>query len=184
MKQDDILALRPVAGMGSAELQANVASATTARAELLRRIRDAEALRSEHLLTADDKKLNAADRDAQQARLAVDRLDMVLPEIRTALLAAQGRETVDALRAEAASLDALAVAVTRWQVEDYPIVARMIATGLTAQKALMDGMAGFSARADLEYSRAEVRAVGPLDVQLPTPHGPEPRALFPNWIAP
>lgn len=184
MKQDDILALRPVAGMGSAKLQASAATANASRGELLGRIRDAEALRSQHLLTADDKTLNAAERDGQQARLAIDRLDMVLPEIRAALLAAQGRETVDALRTEAAGLTGLAAAVTRWQAEDYPVVARMIATGLTAQKALIDAMAGFSARADFEYARAEVRAVGPLEVQLPALHGPEPRALFPNWMAP
>lgn len=180
MKLEDVLALRLV-GASSTDITAAIGRAEALQAELAERAAELGRHRAANLLTADDKTIFKAEQEAAAARLTADRIESLLPAMQADLVAAQGRETRDELRAE---MPAVAEAMTRlheWQVEAYPQVLRMIREGIRLQDEGQALMRNWLYRVELAYQRQEVRDAGPLDADLPAIplSAPLPRSAFP-----
>jgi len=176
----EVRALCPAEGADANTLSTALATALTKRTELAERAAKAEHTRRD-VLGADDKVLLGAERDAAQARLGVERIDAMMPSIKSQLAAARGRETVEALRAEAAGLSKLAEDVRKWQQNEYPKVVEAVSAGLHVEKVATTAFAEFYARVDVAYRDPAVRDTGPLDIALPTLDGIRPSLIFPNW---
>ncbi len=181
MKLSDILELHPGADAGSAALGLALTAAQTKRDELLAEAAAADGERTAGLLTADDKALVAIERTGQTARLAADRIDAMLPELRADLAVARGRETVAELNTLAETVEQRVAAMSKWQTEQYPELAKLIGAGLHAEAAAVDAYAEFAARVDSEFRRQEVRDAAPAGVHVDAPSGLRPSYLFQNW---
>ena len=180
MKLDAILALRPPPGASAADLSDAVSRAVAARATAAHAVTAAgEAKRD--VLAADDKTLAKADSDAAQAKLTVDRIEALLPQLRADLAVAIGRETLAELRAEHAVMLTACRRLTAWQTETYPKIAEMIAQGFEAQAEAEAAIEAFKAGVVEAYARQEVREAGPLGVEMPRIEQPIPHQIFPNW---
>ena len=179
MKLDAILALRPADDAGTAELADSITRAEAHRAELLRSAAAAAVLRADVL--APDDKLKAAERTAAECRLAVERIEALLPQLRDRLLTASGVETVAALRAERAALEPELAELRRWQSDDFPRMRELIGVGFKAHDRAYAAIECWKANVIAAYAREEVRAAGELGVDLPQLQGPLPRHTFPGW---
>ena len=184
MKLTEILDLHPGAEADSAALGRALAVALAKRDELLGEVAAAEQERRAGLLTADEKALTAIEKTASTARLAVDRVEAILPQLRADLVVAQGRETVTELQAEAAKVDGLIGNVERWQQEDFPRVAELIGAGLHAEREAIDAYGALLGRIDVEFASQAVRDAAPAGVQVKAPGGHRPSHLFPTWQLP
>jgi len=180
VKLDEIRALCPGEGADANTLSAALVTALAKRTELAERASKAEHARRD-VLGADDKALLSAERDAAQARLSMDRVDAMLSTIKAQLAAARGRETIAALRADAAELVNLAEAVRAWQRDQYPGIAEAIGAGLHVEQVATTAFAEFHARVDVAYRDPAVREAGALGVELPALNGIRPSLIFPNW---
>lgn len=181
MKLSDILDLHPGAEAGSGALGLALAAASIRRDELLAEADAADQERRAGLLTLDEKALTAIEKTAGVARLAADRIEAMLPQLRADLAVARGRETVAELKTLAETVEQRIIAMTEWQTETYPQLAKLIGAGLHAEAAAVDAYAEFAARVDSEFRRQEVRDAAPGGVNVSAPSGARPSHLFPNW---
>ncbi|MBN8872848.1 MAG: hypothetical protein J0H67_08435 [Rhodospirillales bacterium] len=148
MKLSDILALRPAAD-DSATIRASIAKVEAARAEAINRAGSIERDMRASLLTATDAQMQHAERDAATAKLAADRLEMLLGELRPALDAALAREAADVAavrRDEAIALDAAFVATWR---ENLPKILDLCGAVLEAKRAADQAFPGAVERSEL-----------------------------------
>ena len=90
MKLTDILELHPGADAGSAALGLALMAALTKRDGLLAEAAAADQERRAALLTLDEKALVAIEKTAATARLAADRIEAILPQLRADLSTARG----------------------------------------------------------------------------------------------
>lgn len=182
MKLEEVLALRPV-GAGSAEIAAAIARAEELGRSLTQRAGELERTRGASLLTADEKTILRAEQEAATARLTADRIEALLPAMRSDLSAAQGQETLDALRADLPDVTEAVAALHRWQADEFPRIGRMIGEGFQLQDAAQSRLSAWLSRVDAAYQRQDVRDAGPLDAELPSlkSGGILPRAAFSGW---
>lgn len=188
MTLTEVLELHPGEGADAATLSEALAAAEAKRDQLQEQAQQAERVRSEGLLQADDRSLQAAEREAAQARLAADRIAALLVQLQADHAAAQDREraargqdTLAALRAEHAAVEDALDALRRWQTEDFPKLAEMIGTGFRLHDAAHAATGRFENNVQAAYQREEVREAGPLGVHLPELSAPLPRRVFPGW---
>lgn len=97
MKFADVLALRPAAN-DSASILAAIEKAEAAARAAISRAHELERQRTASLLTATDAEMEAAEREAAEARRGAERIGALLNEMQTALEAARRREAVEAVR--------------------------------------------------------------------------------------
>ncbi|MBP0445012.1 hypothetical protein J8J14_09490 [Roseomonas sp. SSH11] len=180
MTLDQILALHPK-GADAATLRTAITTAEEMQASLRLQADTAKAERERNLLTRSDKELQGLERDAVNAVLAADRIAALLPAMRADLAAAEGREALDDLRAEAGLLKEAFEALQRWQATEFVQIKAMIGTGFRLEEAARNAHAGFVLRLQDAYARQEVRDAGPLGVPVPSMPGNLPREAFPNW---
>lgn len=178
----EVLALHPGKDADAATLVTAVATAQAKRKELLETAIEAERVRAGGLLTVDDKKLQAAERDASQARLAADRIGELLPTLRSDLGKAQGAETVAELRAMVPAIVETTAASAKWWAEDFPRMGVAALNGLNAYNAAREARTAFLAKVEEAFRSQDVRSAAPdgLGVTLP-PETNTPVPLFMFW---
>ncbi len=184
MKLSDILELHPGAEAGSASLGLALTAALTKRDELLAEAAAADGERTAGLLTADDKALAAVEKTAQTARLAADRIDALVIELRGSMDDARGRKIVIELQADAAKLAGLIATVERWQEQDLPRIAELVGAGLHAEQEAIEAYGMLVTRIDTAFASQSVRDAAPAGVQVKAPGGHRPSFLFPTWALP
>lgn len=184
MKLDAILALDPGPGQTSAAYAAAISFAATKRAEVAERLAEAEQVRRAHVLETDDKTMLQAERDASAARLAIDRLDAIVIQLRASMDDARGREIVTELQAEAAKVNGLIAKVEQWQEQDFPLISEMIGRGLHAEQEAIEAYGTLLARIDGAFASQSVRDAAPNGVLVKAPGGHRPSHLFPTWALP
>ncbi|MGI4798497.1 MAG: hypothetical protein ACRYG8_31530 [Janthinobacterium lividum] len=178
----EVLALHPGQGADAATLAAALAAAQAKREELLNIAAEAEQVRAGGLLTVDDKKLQAAERDAGQARLAADRIGELLLTLRSDLGKAQGAQTVAELRAMVPAIVETTAASAKWWAEEFPKMQVAAFDGLNAYNAAREVRAAFLAKVEAAFRSQDVRSAAPdgLGVTLP-PETNTPAPLFMFW---
>lgn len=181
MKLTEILELHPGADAGSAALGLALTAALAKRNELLAEVAAADQERRAVLLKPDEKALVAVERAAGAARLAADRIDAILPQIRADHAIARGQEAVSELKTLAEGVEQRIATMTKWQTEAYPQIAKLIGSGLEAEAAAIEAYAEFAARVNDEFCRQEVRDAAPGGVTVTAPSGMRPSHLFPTW---
>ncbi len=181
MKLTEIIELHPGADAGSAALGLALTAALGKRDGLLTEAAAADQERWAGLLTLDEKALVAIEKTAGIARLAADRIDAILPQLRADLSAARGQETVTELRTLARTVEQRVAAMTTWQEQSYGQIAQLIGAGLHAEHEACAAYAEFVARAGTEFARQEVRDAAPDGVTVTPPSGARPSHIFPNW---
>lgn len=181
MKLTEILELHPGADAGSATLGLALTAALAKRDGLLAEAAAADQERRAGLLTSDDKALATVGKVAETARLAADRIDAILPQLRADLSAARGRETVAQLQALARTVEQNVGRMQEWQTRSYDQIAQLIGAGLHAEHEACAAYAEFVARVGTEFARQEVRDAAPDGVTVTAPSGARPSHLFPNW---
>lgn len=182
MKLDEILALHPGKGADAATLVAAVATAQAKRKELLATLAEAERVRAGPLLATDDKKLQAAERAASDARLAADRIGELLPMLQADLGRAQGAETIADLRAMMSGVTELDAAVMDWWAKEFPKMIPIAAAGMQAFNVARDAREDFLAKVESAFRSQDVRNAAPdgLGVEVP-PKRNNPALLFLMW---
>ena len=133
MKLTEILELHPGADTGSAVLSLALTAALTKRDGLLAEAATADQERRTGLLTLDEKALAGIEKTAATARLAADRIDAILPQLRADLSAARGTETVAELRSLARTVEQSVAKMQEWQTQSYSQIAQLIGAGLHAE---------------------------------------------------
>jgi predicted nucleic acid-binding Zn-ribbon protein len=183
MSLDKILAFRqPEAN--AATIQSSIAEAEAMKADLARRIAELEDQRVTQLLTASDKELAALEKEADQARRNVARLDSLLPHLVEDLKARQGADTVLALRAKAETTQQALDALRAWQEGPFETIREQIAEGLQLEHEALAACQEFEGATTAAYQRLEVREAGPLGVAPPQLPEQFPSMAFPNWSMP
>ncbi len=184
MKLEAVLALDPGTGADTAAYATAIATAVAKRAEVAERLTEAELARSADVLTTDDKTLLQAERDASAARLAIDRIDAIVLQMRGSMDDARGREIVIELQADAAKLAGLIATVERWQEQDLPRIAELVGAGLHAEQEAIEAYGMLVTRIDTAFASQSVRDAAPAGVQVKAPGGHRPSFLFPTWALP
>jgi hypothetical protein len=183
MTLDKILALRQSEAAADT-IQGGITEAQTMKADLVRRISELEDQRSVQLLTASDKEMAALEKEADQARRNVARLDALLPQLMEDLKARQGAETVLTLRAKAETSQQALDALRAWQDGPFETIREQIAEGLLLEHAALAAYQDFEGATATAYQRLEVREAGPLGVTPPQLPEQLPSLAFPNWAVP
>jgi len=173
--------LHPGADAGSAALGLALSAALGKRDGLLAEAAAADQERRAGLLTLDEKALAGIEKTAGVARLAADRIDAILPQLRADLSAARGQETVAELRTLARAVEQSVAKIQEWQEQSYGQIAQLIGAGLHAEHEACAAYAEFVARVGTEFARQEVRDAAPDGVTVTPPSGMRPSHLFPNW---
>jgi hypothetical protein len=180
MTLEDILALRPSSG-DSNTYRAALAKADLARKDLTVKAGELARVRAQGRLNVDDKTLLKAEQDAAAARLAIERIDAILPMIREDLSKAEGAETLEELRAGAGAVQKKVAALEAWQKTQFPKLTAIMAEGFRLQDEAKAERDAYLERVRGEYARPEVRDAGPLGVEVPPMPGALPREYFPRW---
>jgi len=178
----EVLALHPGDGASAEALAAGVTAAEAKRKEMVGLATEAERVRASGLLTVDDKKLQASERDASRARLAADRIGELLPRLKTDLGAARGRETVAELQAMMPGVIDLDAALMAWWTKEWPKMLPIAVAGVQAFNAARDAREEFLAKVESAFRSQDVRNAAPdgLGVQVP-PKRDNPALLFMMW---
>ncbi|MBP0446712.1 hypothetical protein J8J14_18200 [Roseomonas sp. SSH11] len=180
MTLEDILALRPSSG-DSNTYRTALAKADLARKDLAVKAGELDRVRARGLLNVDDTTLLKAEQDAAAARLAVERIDALLPMIRDDLAKAEGAETLTELRAGAGAVQKAVAALETWQRTQFPKLTAIMAEGFRLEDEAKAERDAYLERVRGEYARPEVREAGPLGVEVPPMPGDLPRKYFPQW---
>jgi hypothetical protein len=128
MKLEEVLALHPKRA-DAAMLRDAIAKAEGLRTDLLTRAGALGKTRAEGLLTLDEKAMLRAEEDAAKARLAADRIAALLPDMRTDLYQAEGREALAELQAEAEDVAKAISALEAWQRDELPKIPPLLTVG-------------------------------------------------------
>ncbi len=118
MRFDQVMALRPKAG-DSASIQAAIDAAKAAGDTARRRADELEAWRKASLLSAADEEMEAAEREAAEARRGAERIDALIEAMRTELGVATRREAVERVLAAVADANAKATRFAEAWREKY-----------------------------------------------------------------
>lgn len=184
MKLEAILSLDPGPGADSAAYATAIATAVIRRGEVAGRLAEAEQTRAANVLKTDDRTLLQAEKDAAASRLALDRIDALVIELRGSMDDARGREIVNELQADAVKLDGLIAKVERWQEQDLPRIAELVAAGLHAEQEAIEAYGMLVTRIDTAFASQSVRDAARAGVQVKAPGGHRPSFLFPTWALP
>lgn len=179
----DILGLRPQQ-VTAATLSEAINQASTLREAMMQHANALIDGRGEMLLRSNESDILDAEMQAAKARLAADRLDALLIELRKDHSEAVEAEYVEAAlvdmaRMHAAALEAIEELV-EWR-EDYETIRRLVGKGLYLNQRAEDARQRLLGAVENYYTRAAIRARGPL--ALPEPTLPEllPSRIFPGW---
>jgi len=183
MDLQSILALRP-ADADATTLREAIRKAEVLQNDLAQRAARLEEARANLLLTAEEDELLAAEREADQARLAADRLEALLPLLREDLQAAAVKEEVESavssLQAEAAEAHQSIAHLEAWS-RDFERIQVLIGKGLQLQDRAERMLRSFLAHVDAAYRSQAMRDAGPLAIAEPRMPSLLPRQQFPTW---
>jgi hypothetical protein len=180
MTLEEILALRPSSG-DSNTIRAALAKAELTRNDLGIQAGALQAARNKGLLVVSDEELLQAEKDAAAARLAMERIEAIIPLIREDLAKAEAEETLTSLREGVTDVQAKVAALEAWQKNQFPKLTAIMAEGFRLQDEAKTARDAYLERVRGEYSRPEIRAAGELGVSIPQMPGNLPREQFPNW---
>ena len=182
LELDEILALRPPEGSDAATITAAISTATRKRTELLMMAATADQVRADGLLVASDKAMLKAEQDAAHARLAVERIDALLPRVRFDLEAAKAQEVMAALHAQAEVVTDAGAALAQWQREKLPAFWGPLREGFELHDKLIAEWAKLKAAVEVAYHDPNVRELGEFVPDLTAKGWPDasqmPRSLF------
>ena len=182
LELDEILALRPPEDADSATIQAAISTASKKRTELLTMAATADQVRADGLLSASDKAMLKAEQDAAHARLAVERIDALLPRVRLDLEAAKARETMAALHTQADAVADAGAALAQWQADKLPAFWSPLREGFELHDKLTAEYAKLKAAVEAAYHDPNVRELGQFNPDLTAKGWPDasqmPRKLF------
>ena len=182
LELEELLALHPPKGADSATIAAAISKAAQKRAELLTMAATADQVRADGLLVATDKAMLKAEQDAAHARLAVERIDALMPRVRLDLEAARAREAMAALHAQADAVADAGAALAQWQAEKLPAFWGPLREGFALHDKLTTEHAKLKAAVETAYHDPNVRELGQFNPDLTAKGWPDasqmPRKLF------